>query len=166
MTLPVLALFLAAALSLWLGRWNATCWALAFALLIVEAGYDLFGTLGADVLFMVDLMTVTLICAKTAARADECVYLSGWHQLRCFLMSPTKWDRLILAIFPLAVWPAYVLNLSDHSRWWLLWAAALAQFLIAFTEAIEARRSAKALDLPDTSESGPLAFAGSPRGYG
>lgn len=42
--------------------------------------------------------------------------------------SPADWA--VIAIFPL-MWLAYVATLDAYSKWWLLWYAALGQFLVA-----------------------------------
>lgn len=146
--------------SLWLGRWNGTCWALALAYFAVQAWWLIAGTLQPGDLFMVDLVTVLLIYCKAIARDTECIeYRSGWHQLQCFMLAPTAWDRIILASFAALVWPLYVLNLDDFARWYALWGVSMAQLAVAGGEALIDRRKAKApASIPGNPSSG-LQFA-------
>lgn len=159
-----------AAASLWLGRWNGTCWALALSYFVVQAWWLLNS--GAPLypgdLFMVDLVTVLLVYCKTIARDKECEFETGWDHLKCFLMAPTPRDRIVLAIFPL-MWAAYVLRIDETTRWWALYWLSMLQFLIAGSEAIDTRRKAKAPRTdPDIPSSGlmKVAWAGERRSYG
>lgn len=149
----------AACVSLALGRWNVTCWALALAYFVVEAWVWIASPSfpawpvppGMNVMevgdyFMIDVVTVLLITCKTIAlqpRGDD-RYHSGMEHLRLFLSSPTFCDRLILGVFVFAVWPGYVIHFTSFNQWHMLWGAAMAQFIIAGGEALHRWRSAKA----------------------
>lgn len=156
MTAAQYIMLAAAVLSGLAWRWNATSAALAFSYFATQAWWLVAGrTLGSDDLFMIDVFTIALIYAKAISRCAEQDFGSGWHQLRCFLRAPTMCDRIILALYPLGIWTAYIANVSDFSRWWLLYLWSMIQFMIAGSEALFEWRSAKApFDEPDIPSSG------------
>lgn len=140
-------------------RWNATSAALAFSYFAVQGWYLIDGPMDVGQLFMIDVFTIALIYCKAIANCERDEFCDGWDQLRCFLTSPTRMDRAILAIFPLGIWTAYVANIDEFARWYWLYAASLLQFLLAGCEALHEWRRAKASEAePDTPSSG-LMFA-------
>jgi hypothetical protein len=117
-------------------------------------------------MFMIDIAVIALITCKTLSACRESEYRGFWHQARCLFTDNSLADRFILASFALGVWPAYVLAVSDFTRWWALWTIALAQILAAGAETYFEWRPAKALvSEPDTPPSGSLraAWAGAGR---
>ena len=159
MTTLDLVLLLTGAATLAIGWRNVTCWALAFAWVVVFAwsAIEAPQPLGPGDLFLVDIITIFLIACKTVARHPGCEFEQGWDQFWCFISAPTFADRLILGLFVLVVWPAYVFGLG----WFALWGAAMAQFLIAGGEACHQfhirRRGQGVVHVPDPP--GPLKIA-------
>lgn len=151
--------------SLWLGRWNATSWILAGSYFATQAWFLVVGVVNPGDMFMLDLTAVLLIYCKAIARDERCEeYRGGWDQFICFLYAPTLCDRAILTVFPL-MWLAYVLKISDHARWWSLFALAMLQFLFAGHEALTRwRQEKRARQDPDSAASGlQFAWAGAQR---
>lgn len=151
--------------NLWAGRRNGTSWALALAYFAVQGWWLLNGRrpLEPGDLFMVDLVTIVLIFCKAVARdLEPCDYRDVWQHLRCFLLAPTPVDRIILASFPVLVWPAYVVTADP---WWWLYGVSMLQLALAGGEGLSERRQAKAPeDEPDTPSSGLMfAWAGAER---
>lgn len=102
-----------------------------------------------DKLFLIDIGVITVIYAKTITRCGAKVYDNWRHQLRCLVTDLTPWDRWIVALFVFGAWPVYVSPLSDYRQWWILWALAIGQFLIAGGEAVQAKRTVRHVDAPD-----------------
>lgn len=145
---------------------NLTAAALVGAYLVSQGLWALGVVLDYSEMFMIDIAVIALIACKTVRACRELEYRSPWHQARCLFTDNSLADRLILASFPLGVWPAYLLNVSDFARWWMLWTIALAQLLAAGAEAYSEWRPAKApVSVPDTPSSGSLraAWAGADR---
>lgn len=85
---------------------------------------------------MADIAVVTVIYAKAIVRCGAKVYRGFWHQAKCMLTDLTPWDRWIVGLYVLCIWPAYVLNIDAYAKWNLLWAATMAQFYLAGVESL------------------------------
>lgn len=105
---------------------NVTALAMVIAWLSVELVYQATGnSLPLQYSFMADIAVVAVIYAKA---------------------SRTLWDRWIVGIYVVLVWPAYVLQFDPYTKWMLLWALTIAQFVLAGVEALAttiARRKAR-----------------------
>lgn len=138
--------------------WNATSAALGFSFFagLILYRLDPSQTMSEmlDEMFMLDIAVIGLVFCKAIARCPEAEGDSFREHLRCFVTAPTICDRAVLAIFPLLMWPGYVLGISEYHRWWLLAWAGLAQFLIAGHEAVSdwlsAKRSSDEQDAPSS----------------
>lgn len=129
---------------------NLTALAMVIAWLSVELVYQITGdSLPLKYSFMADIAVIAVIYAKTIKRCGAKLYSSLGEQLRCMVTDLTPWDRCIVVIFLLGAWPAYILTFDPWWQWMLLWALAIAQFLLAGGEAVasflETRREAKKL---------------------
>lgn len=110
---------------------NVTALAMVIAWLSVELVYQLTGdSLPLKFSFMADIAVVAVIYAKT--NSDY----AAKHRLLRMVTDLTICDRWIVAIFLLGAWPAYVLQLDPWLKWHLLWALAIAQFILAGGEAV------------------------------
>lgn len=123
---------------------NVTALAMVIAWLSVELVYQITGdSLPLQYSFMADIAVVAVIYAKTNGRNE---YAAGRNQIRRLLTDLTICDRLIVGIYFALVWPAYVLQFDPYMKWMLLWALAIAQFVLAGGEALAttiARRKAR-----------------------
>jgi len=153
-------------LCFWKGFRNATCGALALAYFAAEGWYWIDGPRTVGDLFMLDVVTILLITCKTIARHPRIEpFRDGIDHLAAFLAAPTFADRLILGLFILAVWPAYFME-PGTARWFMLWGATIAQFIIAGGESLHNyalhRREAKSLSKEPEEPPGPyrIAWAG------
>lgn len=156
------AVLLAAALLVGLpsARRNPTAAAMVVAYLIVSGIYWRTGIrLGYDKLFLIDVAVITVIYAKTATRCGVKTYDSWRHQLRCMAADLTPWDRVIVALFVFGAWPVYISTLSEYQQWYLLWAIAIGQFLIAGAEVVQAKRTARHVEAPDLPHTPSLRLA-------
>jgi hypothetical protein len=160
MSFQAILLLVAAGLSAAAWRWNSTSAALAFAYLAAQVAWWSGGrVIDVGELFLIDMFTITLIMCKAIVRCPDQDFRTGWEHLRCFVSAPTRWDWIVLAIFPL-VWGAYVANVSEYARWWALYGLAMAQFLAAGGEAlIEWREAKRAASRGREPPSSGLAFA-------
>ena len=135
----------------------ALCYLFSETLLIADGGMPL------DYYFILDVAVIAVIVAKP--ERYPCAYRNGWHQLACFLLERSWADRFILLSYPF-VWWCYAAALQPATKWWLLWAAAIAQFLAAGAEALfdhNRRRGADAAFQPDP---GAMLVAYPGGGYG
>jgi hypothetical protein len=142
-------------------RWNATAAALAFSYFATQAWWLIAGRpLDAGEMFMIDVLTASLIFCKAIARSPaDGDFKTAREHLRRFLSAPTLADRIVLACFPL-MWASYVLTISDFARWYVLYGLAMAQFLAALSEAVSEWRKAKApVSEQDTPSSGLMRVA-------
>lgn len=146
---------------------NTTALALVIAWLFVELVYQITGdSLPLKFSFMADVAVIAVIYAKMIKRCGAKLYSSFVEQMRCLVTDLTYWDRAIVAIFLLGMWPLYVLNFHPYYKWWLLWGLAILQFLLAGAEAIQSfRHSVRSRAASDPPGNG-LAMAGVYRGYG
>lgn len=123
---------------------NPTALALIIAWLAAEIVILRTGdSLPINFYFMADIAVVAVIYAK-ANRRNEYAAMGG--QLRRMVTDLTVCDRWIVAIYLLGAWPAYVLQFDPWWKWHLLWALAIAQFMLAGCEALAvhiARRRAR-----------------------
>lgn len=168
MTLPMYLMLAAAVFSALSWRWNPTAAALAFAYFTTQLWWLLSGRgLDAGEMFMIDVLVVGLILCKAITRCPDMEFVDFLDQLRCFLLSPTLADRIVLGIFPL-MWAVYVLRIDEHNRWWTLFALAMAQFIAAGGESLSEWRKANAPNHEsDIPSSGSLRYALTrARGYG
>lgn len=110
--------------------------------------------------FMADIAVIAVIyICKPEARSLR-PYASAWRRFVAILLERSPWDRIVLGIFPLA-WLAYVANIGDYYRYWVLWVLAAAQFLAAGGEAVHSwidERRANALTPPPEPPSSGLEF--------
>lgn len=146
--------------------YNITAAALAGSYLIMQGAWAAGIVFDYGMMFMVDVAVVALICCKTIASCPQEDYRNIWHQLKCCWSYHTTADRIILALFVVAVWPAYVLRMPELTRWWLLFGLALIQLLIAAAESFNLWRRAKSSrSEPGSPSSGLMrvAWAGSYR---
>lgn len=139
---------------------NLTAAALVGAYLLVQGAWAAGVVFDYGMMFMVDITVVAFICCKTINACPKEDFTSIWHQLRCCWTYHTPWDRAILAVFAFGVWPAYVANIGEFARWWILWVLAVTQFLLAGAESFLIWRRAKAsCSDPGTPSSGTLRVA-------
>lgn len=137
---------------------NAT----AFALVLMWAAGQIVWMISGNSLplkfyVMADMFVLSVILGKMIVRCRDKMYEGGWHRLRCIVMDLTLCDRAIAVIFIAAVWPVYVLDMSDITKYWALYLLTLAQFLLAGIEAFLSWRGAKRVSLiadPDLPSSG------------
>lgn len=123
---------------------NPTALAMVIAWLSVEIVYQITGdSLPLKFSFMADIAVISLIYAKTIRRCGAKLYSSLGEQMRCMITDLTPWDRWIVAIFLLGAWPGYAVEMNAWLKWHLLWAATIAQFLLAGWEALAGFRAAK-----------------------
>ena len=110
--------------------------------------------------FIADLTVIAIIYAKTIIGCGPKTYDGLAHQLWCMIADLSPWDRAIVALFVFGCWPAYVLSLDEWTKWYLLFAISIGQFLLAGGEAFVSWREAKRADPaePDTPSSGPGVF--------
>lgn len=145
---------------------NPTALALTFSWLAGELTWLVTGnSLPLSTYFMADAAVIAIIYAKTIRRVGTKTYPTLWKQLYCLIVDLTSFDRWVVAIFLLGMWPLYVLNIDPLTKWYALWGLAIIQFLIAGAEAISSlRNDFRERDVADHSGNG-LALAGH-RGYG
>lgn len=144
---------------------NVTASALVIAWLVGEFIVLLTETsLPLSFYFMADIAVISVIYAKATKRAGNKTYPTIWKQLYCFVTDLTPWDRWVVAIFALGMWPLYLLAIDPWWKWMGLWGLAILQFLFACAEAIASFRN----DLKPRAEppGNGFALAGARRGYG
>lgn len=115
---------------------NPTALGLVCAWLAGEITWLLSGNnLPIPVYVVADCMVIGLMYGKAIRRA------CSW-QTRVFRLwtDLTPWDRAILALYALAVWPIYGSSLHPFYAWYALWGLTIAQFLLAGAEALFAHR--------------------------
>lgn len=136
----LLAMASALALTCW---WNVTAGALAAQYFFLRGIWWAFGIeFPTDVQFIVDLTVVAAIYAKPPACYVP--YRGTWHQVRALWDEKTLWDRVVLSCFPV-MWMGY--QASGNLQWWILYWAAIAQYVAAGSESLQSylsSRSAKA----------------------
>jgi hypothetical protein len=107
--------------------------------------------------FMADIAVIAAIYICKHEERNLRPYRNAWHQLQCFLLERSLWDRIVLCIFPLA-WIAYIANIDAYYRYWTLWVLAVAQFLAAGGEAlhswIDGRKANASISPPEPPSSG------------
>lgn len=157
------------ALGLFAGWRNATAGALVVAYCVVMGAWWGWGiTFPKLIGFMFDLTVIAVIYCKNPS--FNCYpYCSLSAQFRSFWFDRTHWDRLVIVMFPIG-WLSYVLPVSESVAWWTLFWCAIAQYLAAGGETLQASlstRSAKADSTSDTPSSGfHFAPRRERRGYG
>lgn len=160
MTTPELVMALAAGLCLVGTRWNATAAALAGSFAVVRLTYAWTGEEpGFAASVFLDTAVIAVVYMKPHAFPRES-YFGLAHQVACFLLELSLWDRLVILCFPL-MWATHLLVSDPWLSWWSLWWIAMAQFVAALIEAEDRsriRRSAKVADPSDNPSSG-MAFA-------
>lgn len=153
-------------LGLFAGWRNATAAALVIVYCIVMGAWWRWRiAFPTPVGLMFDATVLGVIYCKRPA-FDCSPYESFGDQFRSLWFERSHWDRLVIAMFPIG-WLTYVVSFGDLD-WWVLWTAALGQYLAAGGETLQASlstRSAKAVSAPD-----PPGFMFAPgretRGYG
>lgn len=172
MTGPEILMLVAVILCGLAALWNVTAGALVASYVIARGTYWFTGEpLGTVACIYVDLAVISIIYMKPPAH-DCLPYRSRWHQLACFWLEKSLWDRVVILCFPL-MWAAYAL-ISGGSwlQWWVMYWAAMAQFVAAFIEAAENFRSRRAANAEDAgpldapSSSSEFAWAWGVRGSG
>lgn len=115
---------------------NLTSVGLVASCLISQLYWYITGDgLGVPVLLIADYAVIVLIFAKPDAM--ECPYTGLWTQLCALWGERTKWDKIILSIFPF-IWFCYFVDFVD--RWWVLWLLFLSQIFVAAVEGYSAWR--------------------------
>lgn len=145
---------------------NVTAFALCAAWLFAEIVWIATGnSLPLSSYFMADVAVISIIYAKTIKRVGPKIYPTLRRQLYCLIVDLTPFDRWIVAIFMLGMWPAYVLSVDPWWKWHWLWGLAILQFLLAGAEAM---RSFRVMEKPQAaSDQGQgLALAGAYLGHG
>lgn len=157
----MLAVVIAMAFPLWSWR-NPTALGLALSYGAVRVAWYGFGIAFSSWLsLLLDLTVIAFIYAKPPAH-DCFPYHDAKEQLRAFWCELSIWDRIVLAIFPLA-WAGYFAPLSDYQQWHLLYWLAMAQFVAAGAESVQryfAARTAKRAFVPEPPSSGLLILPG------
>lgn len=87
---------------------------------------------GLSLSFMADITVIAAIFAKAIVRAGANANFRRFMPI---------WDKAILAIFLLGVWPAYVLEIHPYYKWFLLWGLTITQFLLAGAETAQLLRN-------------------------
>lgn len=167
MSTPEILMFVVVLLLIPAARHNWTAGTLAGGYLLIYAGC-MSGAIDPDhpfgPLFMVDTGMLALIYCKALRSCRTYEYDSVWHQLRCIALELTPYDRAIVGIFIFVTWPGYVAGIPLFHKWWLLYLAALCQYLLAGLESfLDWRRTRARVNGPDNPSSGSLriAWAGS-----
>jgi hypothetical protein len=142
-------------------RVNFTAFVLVISWMTGEAVWLVTGnSLPLSFYFMSDVAVIALIYAKAINNAG-----TKACSMADFVTCLTAFDRWIVAIFLLGVWPLYVLNIDARSKWFLLWGLVIAQFLLASAEAIQKLRyNSRSRAAPEHQGNG-LALAGRLEGY-
>lgn len=138
----------------------------AFALLLVYALLQLLWFTSSQqqelprfALWLTDITVLAMLYMKQPAY-DCFPYPSRWAQLFAMWLERSWCDRVVIACFVAAIWPAYIW-LEGATYYWVLFWATLAQYLAAACEALLSWRSAKApveADRPP-STSAPTSFS-------
>lgn len=158
MTAPMYVMLAAAVLSALAWRRNATSAALAFSYFASQLWWIIAGTCDVGVMFMIDATTIALVFCKAIVRCPDEDFRTAAEHFRCMVAAFTHGDRLVLAIFPL-MWCVYVAQIDEFTRWYALWALAMAQFAAAGADAfMDGRRARVSRSEPDIPSSG-LQFA-------
>lgn len=145
---------------------NPTAAALVVAWLAGEIIVELLGnSLPLGFYFAADMTVISLIYAKAIHRAGPRTYRSIGRQLSCMVTELTPWDRAIVAIFMLGMWPAYVVGFDPWSKWMLLWGLSITQFILAGAEAASSLRHDVVTEARSEPQDSGFAMAGF-RGYG
>lgn len=130
---------------------NLTALGMVIAWLFVELVYQIAGdSLPLRYSFMADIAVISIVYAKTIRRVGAKTYPTLGKQIYCLFVDLTPYDRWIVAIFLLGVWPSYVMEIDPWWKWHLLWALTMAQFLLAGVEALACSRveNRKVTDTP------------------
>lgn len=129
---------------------NLTALAMVITWLAVESIYQATGnSLPLRYSFMADVTIIGTIYAKTIRRIGPKTYRSTRQQLECLITELNSWDRCIIAIFLLGVWPLYVLAIDPWWKWMALWALTIIQYLFAGSEAFACFKAEHKKDTPD-----------------
>lgn len=116
---------------------NPTAAGLVLSWMLGEVTWMMTGNnLPLSVYFMADVAVITIIYAKMIWRVGPKTYPSAWLHFKCFILDLTVCDRIIVGIFLLGAWPAYVIELDPYYKWWLLYWLTVAQFVLAGAEAL------------------------------
>lgn len=101
---------------------------------------------------MADIAVLVIIICKPLQFHGP--YENWRHQLQCFFLERSIWDRAVVLIFPL-VWVFYVVNISEFARYWALYGLYGAQLLASSGEALQSwlvARKANAGQVATTDE--------------
>lgn len=109
-----------------------------------------------DFYFMADIAVIAIIYGKAISRFGPKVYESGWHQARCLITDLTIWDRAIVGLFVLCMWPAYVLEFDAYAKWHWLWLATILQFVFAGAETFFSWRRTRLAKAESSASPGSL----------
>jgi hypothetical protein len=116
---------------------NPTAAFLCLSWIVGEVTYLVTGNnLPFSIYLIADVTVVTSIYIKTVQRVGVKTYPTLKNQFYSLVTDLTMWDRLIVALFLLGVWPVYAMNLHPYYTWLLLWGLTIAQFFCAGAEAI------------------------------
>lgn len=164
---PAILMYAVVAVGLLAARYNLTAAMLCVSWITGEAIWLATGdNLPLGAYFMADVLVVTAIYAKAIYHCGPKTYPRLAAQLKCMFEELTKWDRGVVAIFLLGMWPLYILNLHPYYKWWGLYALVIIQFLLACAEAaLSFLTQRKALPAPKPKGNGFARVAGM-RGYG
>ncbi len=61
---------------------------------------------------------------------------SWWMEFKCILLERSPSDRAVMLLFPV-LWWGYVADISEYSRYFVLWGASILQVLFASAESLE-----------------------------
>jgi hypothetical protein len=163
-------LVVVALLGLCAGWRNVTAGALVASYLAVMVPYWGWGiSFPTPVGVLFDATVIMAMFCK--APAFHCLPYGTLGAQFCWLwLERSYWDRFVIALFG-ASWLVYLAPVSAADRWWPLWTIALAQYLAAGGEALQASlsaRSAKAgTEELERAKPSSMEFAGvGVRGYG
>lgn len=137
MTLPHIVMWLVVAVVGIPSAWrNPTAAALVLCWIFSEGLFAFTGRgLAVEYYSYPDCIVLAVIFAKPE-HCNQGMYQSTWHQFKCLLIERSPSDRAVMLIFPV-MWWAYVADIHDFYRYWILWGGAILQFLFASSESIE-----------------------------
>lgn len=152
MSIPAIVMWAVVALIGIPSAWkNPTAAALVLSWIAGEVVFLLTGNnLPVEYYLYPDIFVIGVIFAKPDYRCSE--YESAWRQFLCLTLERSPSDRCVLLIFPI-MWVTYVAPIDPYYQWWILWAAAILQFLFASTESLERFwRVPRELTLPSSGD--------------
>lgn len=160
MSLPEIIIWLVVAAVGIPSAWrNPTAAALVLAWLFGQVYFVIAGrNIPVELYAFPDIFVLAVIFAKREW-CNQQPYRSTWHQLQCVLFERSPADRAIMLIF-LGMWCVYIAGLHPYYEWMLLWALAIAQFLLAGAESFFLFRRTRAVSKPPQGDGFQFAWAG------